>query len=258
VVEIWAEPGGCAEGRVDLMFRLIEAAADAGASVFKAQWVSDPAKLCARRHAPEYLADYQKIAYPVDHHYRFREYASDRGMGYACSIYLPEDAETMAPFVDALKVSSFESQSDVLDAAVATGKRVIASLGMGGRPVGHCVEWMACTSSYPAPLDDLGLGRLDGRGDFSFDLPHLVQGYSDHSHDVRVGAWAVCAGAKLIEAHIRLDDTDPANKDYAVAFSPAEFAWYVKHIRDAERAMGDGVQRVMPSEAAMLPYRVTR
>lgn len=250
MVEIWAEPGGCAEGRHDLMIRLIDAAADAWATTFKAQWVSDPAQLCAHRQAPEYLADYTKLAYPLAWHAEFRAHARQRGLGYACSIYLPHDAATIAPFVDAIKVSSFEAPlRDVLDAAVATRLAVVASLGMGGHAGDGYpqVRWLACTSAYPAPLDDLGLRRIGCEG---------YHGYSDHSHDVRVGAWAVCAGATLIEAHLRLDDTDPANKDYATAFTPAEFAAYVQQIREAERALGDGQQRLMPSEAPMLRYRV--
>ena len=83
-----------------------------------------------------------------------------------------------------------------------------------------------------------------------------MNGFSDHSRDVRAGAWAVAAGAEVIETHFRLLDCDPTNKDYAVSFTPAELAEYVRNIRDCETALGDGVKRVMDAENEMLKFKV--
>ena len=42
--------------------------------------------------------------------------------------------------------------------------------------------------------------------------------------------------------------------DHAVSDNPAQFAAYVEAIRKAERALGDGVKRVQPSEEAFRKY----
>ncbi len=277
---IIAEPGGTHEGGLDLMHRLIDVAADCGADVFKSQWTSNAQAMCDRRHAPEYLADYFKLQYPIGWHGDLRAHAVGRGLQYACSVYVPGDPTLIAPFVDFIKISSFEAsdaalfveamwalpaQSNLPMSAVETA-RVIVSNGMNDE---RMFAWTArrdgsvrypravlhCVSSYPTPLAALNLSLCSGNG--RRDGEPLFYGFSDHSHDVRVGAWAVCSGAAILETHFRLDDCDPANKDYAVAFTPVEFTTYIQNVRDAEAALGDGVKRIQPAEEPMLKYRVT-
>ncbi|MCR4375618.1 MAG: N-acetylneuraminate synthase family protein [Acidobacteria bacterium] len=249
-VLVIAEPGSTHEGRLDLMLRLIDAASDAGVNVFKSQWLSSAERLCERRRAPEYLDSYRKLEYPLAWHAECRDHAKARGLQYACSVYLPGDAALVGPFCDFLKVSSFEAEDGdlICEAVDASRARAVVSLGMNAsRPPYAGIRCVHCVSSYPAPISQMRLASL-------FDV--TIDGLSDHSRDLRMGGWAVCAGAQIIEAHLRLDDTDTANKDYAVAFTPAEFATYVQNIRDAELAMGDGVRRVQPCEGPMLRFRV--
>jgi sialic acid synthase SpsE len=102
-------------------------------------------------------------------------------------------------------------------------------------------------SAYPAPLDEMNLAAMRAGG---------VAGLSDHSRHVLTGAFAVCVGATIIEAHIRDWGTQKDNPDFSTALDPYEFSEYVQHIRLAERMLGDGVHRVQPSEAPMVPYKV--
>lgn len=249
---IICELGGTHDGRFADMVALVDAAAYAGADIVKSQWVSDAQALCYRRHAPSYLADYLKIAYPLEWHAALRQRAAFHGMQYACSIYLPGDAARVAADVDFLKVSSFEAmdRSLIEEARYAMPPwHVIVSLGMDAKslPIPNDIFWLHCTSCYPAPLDSLRLNRAIFR-----------HGLSDHSRDVRVGAWATLLGAEIIEAHLRLDACDTANKDYAVAFTPDEFREYVRNVRDVAIACGTDRQNAEACDAedAMRPYRV--
>lgn len=281
---VLAEPGATHDGRYDTMLRLIRAASVAGADVFKGQWTSSAQAMCERRHAPEYLADYLKIQYPLEWHREFRAEASRVGLQYGCSVYLPGDPTLVAPFVDYLKLSSFEIDDAVLyrEALLAKAARkieyeemvtgvhempLIVSTGMQKTTMER--EWrvwdhkkcyapqavLHCCSCYPAPLSALNLSLCSGNG--RDDGEPRYAGLSDHSRDVRVGGWAVACGARIIETHFRLDDCDPSNKDYAVSFTPAELAVYVRNIRDCEIALGDGVKRIHESEKPMLKYRVS-
>lgn len=84
-----------------------------------------------------------------------------------------------------------------------------------------------------------------------------MDGLSDHSRHALTGALAVAAGATIVEAHLRLDDTPAENPDYAVAFSPSEFTQYVKNIRDAEVMLGTGRKEIQACEHEMLSFKVT-
>lgn len=258
---IIAEPGSTHEGDYDTMLRLVKAAASAGCDVYKSQWTSSAARMCARRHAPEYLDSYKKLQYPLAWHRSLREVCREAGMQYGCTVYIPGDAALVAPFVDYLKVSSFEATDRHLLYEVAkTYVPFIVSAGMeeSWQPVVSALQYwnvwpwalLHCCSSYPAPLSALNLGAIRA------GLGSARCGFSDHSRDVRVGAWAASAGATVLETHFRLDECDISNRDYAVAFTPLELGLYVRTVRDAQSALGDGIKRVQDCEMAMLQYRV--
>lgn len=257
-----AEPGSTAEGQLERFRALIDAAAAAGADVFKSQWVSDPARLCAQRQAPEYQDAYRRICYPADWHRELARRCETLGMEYAISMYLREDIRVAAEFATRLKVSSFEADSNLLHWALTEGGKaqVIVSTGMMSEDRIRSLvilrnryfnrERLAilhCVSAYPAPDDQMNLAAIR-----ALDL----DGLSDHSRNVEMGGDAVCAGAGVIETHIRLSDTDPNNPDYATALTPREFTAYVDRIRQRERRMGNGRRQLQPCEAEMAKYRV--
>jgi N,N'-diacetyllegionaminate synthase len=254
--EIIAELGSLAEGRQDVMLRQISAAADAGCDAVKAQWVSSPARLVERRKAQAYAGAYANIAYSLDFLPVMREHAEARGLEFGCSVYIEGDAAKVAPFVDFLKVSSFEALDVGLRRDVkATGKLCIVSVGM---LTGHDEPYrdgflsLHCVSAYPAPMDACNLSVLrDVWGDDAYD------GFSDHTANFLTGAFAVCAGARIVEFHLRLDDSNPASLDYSCALSPSEAKRYVDLIRLAELAMGDGTKKIQACELPMAAFRVT-
>jgi sialic acid synthase SpsE len=253
-----AEPGCVHEGKWERMVRLFEVARSAGADILKPQYVSNPAKMCERRHiGPDhpqrsyYETAYGWNSYPLKWLEWLSEACKATGMQLACTSFLPEDVWAVDPFVSIHKVASFERGDQRLSrTAWATGKRVLISQGMSDGAERWIPEDNAyallCRTAYPAPLKSLRLKELRSFG-----------GLSDHSRDVRVGGWAVMAGATVVEAHIRLADTSPDNPDYAAALSPSEFTEYVRNVRDAEEAYDSDVKGVQPCEEWALPYRVT-
>lgn len=247
-VIVIAEPGCTHEGSYEAMVRLIYAAADAGCDFFKSQWMSDPETVCQRRNAPEYLSFYRWLDYPLSWHASFARACRESGMAYACSTYTAEDRAAVDEFVSLHKIASFENalppSQDVKPVLIGAGMLThdeLLSLSV------HSVGVLQCTSSYPTPTNAVQLATIQ-----HYDLA----GLSDHSRDIDMGGFAVCAGAKFIEVHMRLDDCDPKNPDYAVAFSPSELTAYVAKIRKAERAMGDPVKRIHPCEQDMLRFKV--
>jgi N,N'-diacetyllegionaminate synthase len=77
-------------------------------------------------------------------------------------------------------------------------------------------------------------------------------GYSDHTPGIEIPVAAVALGATVIEKHFTLDRTLPG-PDHQASLEPGELAAMVAAIRNIEQAMGDGVKRASPSEAANRP-----
>mgnify|MGYP001562722453 CR=1 FL=1 len=257
-VLIVAEPGSTHDGDPDRMRELITIAAAAGADVCKFQWVSDPARLCARRRAPDSLEAYCRIAFPERWHVELARACATAGIEYACTSYLPEDVRIVALFVERFKIASFEAQDlAFLRAHERYGRPILVSTGMASakelqrllarRRRQPLVRLLHCVSAYPVPIEELNLKAIH---------QYRLDGYSDHSACVYGGMLAVAAGAKILEVHFRLDDADPNNPDHRHSLTPAELREYVANVRFAEQAMGDGVKRLMPSERAMEKFRV--
>jgi sialic acid synthase SpsE len=64
-------------------------------------------------------------------------------------------------------------------------------------------------------------------------------GLSDHTEGIHVASAAVALGACIIEKHFTTDRQRPG-PDHSFALEPDGLAAMVSHIRDVERALGDG------------------
>jgi N,N'-diacetyllegionaminate synthase len=252
MVEVIAEIGSCHDGSLDQALELIQTAKDCGANIVKAQYWSSAARMAQRRKAPEYEAIYRRYQVPETWLPVLAAEAKRVGLVFACSSYLPEDVDTVARHAEILKISSFEANDRALLMAhvpYCGSKRIIVSMGLNASMQPQSVlaphiERLHCVTAYPAPLGSLALGWLHD----------MYAGYSDHSGDIRVGGWAVAAGARIIEAHLRLDETNNENPDAGPhALCPVAFDAYIREIRDVEQALcGDPTQ----AEAAMARYAV--
>lgn len=255
-----AECGSTHDGDLEQARHLIEAARDCGADVAKFQFWSNADRLADRRGVPdEYRAIYKRYQMPAHWLPKLKATCFDEDIEFMATCYLPEDIETVAPFVKRFKVASFEAtDQEFVWAHHAYQKETIVSCGMMTHDelerllYGAIVRALHCISAYPAPIESMNLASL-----WPHDSePSMFDGLSDHSRHMAIGGLAVAAGAKIVEAHLRLDETDPNNPDYAVAFSPAEFTGYVKNIRFTEVVMGDGTKRLQACEEPMAAYRV--
>lgn len=259
------EPGACHDGLLTRMLQLVDAAADAKADAFKPQFWSDPDRLASRRRATDAYRDlYRRYGVPLSWLPPVVGRCRAHRLRFGLSIYLPEDVEMAVRLgVDFLKVASFEAEAADLTDRMAPylqqSMPLYVSLGMGARRPAFTpralrhVYWLHCVSAYPAPVEALGLRRLQR-------MREAYDGFSDHSDPMLTwtGALAVAAGASVVEAHLRLDGTSPENPDAPHAMTPQQFAEYVRHIRFAEACLGD-VQhhdRMHPCEAEMAQFRV--
>lgn len=148
--------------------------------------------------------------------------------------------------VPTYKVASFEiTDIPLIEYIASKGKPVIISTGIATlkdieEAVNACkrmgnnqIALLKCTSSYPAPLEDINLRTIPNLAE-TFDA---VVGLSDHTLGISVSIAAVAVGAKIIEKHFTLN-RKLGGPDASFSLEPDEFKEMVKSIREVETALG--------------------
>jgi N-acetylneuraminate synthase len=201
---------------------------------------------------------------PWEWHPRLMEIARDAGL----PVFSTPFDKTAVAFLEELEVPAYKVASfELVDLPLLrevgrTRKPVILSTGMATvseiqeaidtlRSEGaEQLALLVCTSSYPAPTDQMNLRRI----------PHLSErfdlsvGLSDHSMSWEVPVVAVALGACIIEKHFTLSRADDG-PDSAFSLEPSEFAEMVVAVRTAESALGTEAPGVAEGEE---PSRIFR
>lgn len=214
-----------------------------------------------------YLEYKHKVEFGKSQYDEINSYCSKRGIAWSAS---PWDLDSLSflseynlPFI---KIASAMLTNDsLIDASVATGKKIILSTGMSSLDeIDHAVSildeahikysnnnkyaLLHCNSSYPAPLNELNLSCIKVLAD---RYPHCEVGYSGHEFRLGTTVSAVFLGASIIERHITLDRT-MWGSDHMASLEPQGLIKLVKGIRELEEAYGNGLISVTDSE---LPIR---
>lgn len=108
----------------------------------------------------------------------------------------------------------------------------------------HNITVLHCVSAYPAPIDQMNLRVIEYLRKFRTDW---AVGLSDHTRGNSAALISLGLGATVFEKHITLDCDQPG-PDHAASFDPVQMADYVQRLRDGEKALGDGIKRIMPCE----------
>jgi len=253
-----AEAGVNHDGDMDQAERLVDAAVDAGADAVKFQtFVADR---LATRDAPK--APYQEettgeqsqyemlreLELTRADHERLQSYCREHDIEFLSTPFDAESA-TLLDDLDVPRVKLGSGELDnhpLLEHVAGFGRPMVVSTGMGTvaevrdaldaiRSVDEdlAVTFLHCTTAYPASLDEVNLRAMRTMAE---ELPTPV-GYSDHTTRVEVPAFAVAAGATVVEKHFTLDRTLPG-PDHRASLEPDELATAVSLVRDAETVLG--------------------
>jgi sialic acid synthase SpsE len=252
-------------GRVDEQHlryarKAIVTAKAAGADAVKFQWTSDPQLMAERRKV---LPDtYTILAWPAAWLPLLAKECERVDIEFMCSVFIPQDVATIAPFVQRFKIASLESHDrELLETCWRQQKPVVQSLGVldikeiGPAYIDDNLSLLHTTAAYPCPLSSVNLRVLQMRFTCAGN-PRVFQGFSDHTGDTLTGALAVAAGAEIIEVHFRLDETRKDNPDYLHSHSPNRLVEYVMNVRKTEIMLGDGVKKIEDCEKPLLKHRV--
>lgn len=239
-VFIIADPGSCHEGNIEEAYTLCMRAQVYGADAIKFQYWSDARKLATQRGMPEMERAYRKYRLPKTWLRKLKKLCNELGIEFMCTVYLPEDVETIMPYTERFKVSHLEcSNLELLCKMYATKRQVVLSRQSGDRPCwirsisGAMPDYplidMLCVSKYPAKISDYMQFEKWCHRD------KAPTGISDHTQSVSLGGIFARNGTRYIEKHLRLDDTPQSNPDFCVAIPPVRFGFYVECIREMEK-----------------------
>ena len=190
---------------------------------------------------------YEDAFMPWDWQPELKKIAEDLGLIVFSSPFDKTSVDFLEDMdVPAYKIASFEiTDIPLIEYVAGKGKPIIISTGIASLEdielaVQTCLDagneqisLLKCTSSYPAPLEEINLNTIP---DMS-DKFNCITGLSDHTLGGEVSTAAVAVGAKIIEKHFILD-RNMGGPDSEFSMEPDEFKKMVDSIRNVEKALG--------------------
>lgn len=261
---IVAELGGTHNADLQTALKMMHMAFDAGATLVKFQ------KRTPRLCVPEdqwdkpkstpwgdmsYIEYREKMEFGLGEYLEIDAFSKQLGIPWFASAWdIPSVDFLIGLDVPCIKVPSACLTDDALLGYIKEESRVPTMLSTGmstEEEIHHAISifggnivLLHCTSTYPCPLDELNLDMIRT---LTWEYPDCAIGYSGHEAGLATTVAAVALGASIVERHFTLDRT-MWGTDHAASVEPGGFRRLVKDIRNVERAMGDGVKKVYPSE----------
>jgi N-acetylneuraminate synthase len=269
-VIIIAEAGVNHNGDINLAYKLVDAAAAAGADYIKFQTFIT--ELIVDKKAEK--ADYQKLRtsggdsqfemikkleLSFDDFHNIKLYCKKKNIKFLTTVADLFSLSKIDEFdLDFIKIASGElTNSLFLEKVALKNKPVILSTGManlgeiesalkilnsGGISLTE-ITVLHCNTEYPTPYEDVNLSAMNTIG----EAFKVKVGYSDHTLGIEIPVAAVALGAKIIEKHFTLDKNLPG-PDHSASLEPDELKLMVDSIRNVEKALS-GSGRKEPSNS---------
>lgn len=233
-----AEIAQAHDGSLATAHAYIDAVADAGADGVKFQTHLAAAESTPRepwrkrfRTQDETRYDYwRRMEWQPRHWRELAEHARQRGLFFLSSPYSVEAVDLLEEVgVAAFKIASGEvSNLPLLERVLRPGWPILLSTGMSGwaeidaafavlRRGKGLLTLLQCTSKYPTPLEEVGVGLLAEL----YNRYECPVGLSDHSGTIWPGVVAATLGAKVVEVHVTFS-REGFSPDLAVSLTTAE------------------------------------
>ena len=268
-VFIIAEAGVNHNGKMELAYKLVDAAKEAGVDAVKFQ-IFKSEKLISKSTK---MADYQKenlkenisqldmvkkLELSYEDFIKINEYCKEKGIMFMAT---PFDNDSLDFLVDILKADVLKIGSGdlnnypFLEKVALKNKEIILSTGMSNlsdiegaldfisQYTDKEVKVLHCTTNYPCPMNEVNLKAMNTIK----DAFQVAVGYSDHTLGIEVPIAAVALGAEIIEKHFTLDKT-MEGPDHVAILEPNELKEMTRTILNIEKALGSGIKKPNKSE----------
>lgn len=263
---IIAEAGVNHNGDMNLAYRLIDVAKEAGADIVKFQTsVNAISKYAEKANYQRQTTDpnesqldmVNKLRLDFDNFKKLKEYSDRIDIEFLST---PFDVESVR-FLNEIGINYWKIPSGdttnlpYLEEMMKFKKPFLVSTGMNSMddidnlmkilnyPKNRNITLLQCTTEYPAPYESVNLNAM-----ISMQQKYGVNiGISDHTMGIEVPIAAVAMGATVVEKHITLDK-NLEGPDHRASLEPDELKKMITSIRHIEAAMGDGIKKVQKCE----------
>ncbi len=275
-VFIIAEAGDNHNGNIELAYRLVDVAKEAGADCVKFQTFITEEVVSVYAEKAEYQKQntdsndnqyemIKKLELSFEDFKKIKKYCDDKEILFLSTAFDIPSIEFLEELdMPIWKIPSGEiTNLPYLIRIAKTHKDIILSTGMADMDeIKEAVDVLKkngageitilhCTTEYPAPFDEINLNAMDEiRNEFKCNV-----GYSDHTLGTLVPVAAVAKGAKVIEKHFTLDK-DMEGPDHKASLEPAELKEMIGSIRTIELVLGDGEKK--PSDTEIKNKEIAR
>jgi len=248
---IIAEAGASHRGFLDTAIDLVYAAKDAGADCVKFQtWKTD--KFVA--HSSPQYEEFRCLEFSEEHWKYIKMHCDQLGIDFLASAWDIESVDMLDRMgMKVFKIGSGDiTHEPIMSHIGSKGKPIYLSTGMATKEeIIRAIAWLGyglneitllkCTVDYPCSEDDVNLAGLN-----SFIFNHCKKGFSDHTKGHLAACMAVALGARVIEKHFAMEETEEA-------IGVKQFSAFVEMVRQAERIMGSAELRTFPCEEKWKP-----
>ena len=268
---IIAEAGINHNGDLRIAKEMIRVAKHAGADAIKFQtfkaeeFCLDPDQLFTYTSQEKSVTEpmvemFKRYEFSQEDWYELSEFSKTQDIDFLSTPQNVGDMELLVRIgVPAIKVGSDDLTNTPLIAEYSSkGLPLVLSTGMSNLDEiyraldaanwfsGSDVAVMICTSLYPTPIDEAGIGRVRTLQEA---FPGLIVGFSDHTESNLSAAIARALGASIFEKHFTLDRRSEG-PDHWFSPSPSELGEWIAEIRQVDSIVGDYQLRMRPGEAA--------
>ncbi len=272
---IIAEAGVNHNGDINLAYKLIDAAVDAGADfvkfqTFKAESLAIPSaskadyqNITTNQNESQYEM-LKRLELTLEMHEKLMSYCHEKNIAFLSTGFdidsvdlleglgqkifkIPSGEITNLPY---LRYIGHYAKPIILSTGMATLGEIEAALDVliDAGTSRELITVLHCNTEYPTPMRDVNLKAMCSlKNAFGVRV-----GYSDHTQGIEVAIAAVALGAQVIEKHLTLDKNLPG-PDHKASLEPDEFKAMVIAIRNIEQALGDGIKRPSQSEIKNKP-----
>jgi N-acetylneuraminate synthase/N,N'-diacetyllegionaminate synthase len=268
---IIAEAGVNHNGHLDEAYRLVDAAAQAGAHAVKFQTFTTEELVLPsagkaayqKAHTPANESQFEmlkRLELPADAFHQLAAYCKKRNICFLSSPFDAASADLLEELdVAAFKIGSGElTNAPLLQYVAGKGRPLVLSTGMATLDeVSQAVRWVQqagnpslillhCVSCYPARPEEANLNAMQTLAN-TFPVP---VGYSDHTPGIDVAIAAAARGACVLEKHLTLDRSQ-SGPDHEASLSPPQFRSLCSALHNVYEALGDGIKQPVEREYAV-------
>lgn len=258
---IIAEIGINHNGNFDLAKKLIQSASKAGADAVKFQTYITEKRVSKDSPIYEIL---KKCEFDFDIFLKLKSFAEKLNLDFFSTPFDIDSIDYLESIkVPLYKIASFDTvNKNFLKRISLVNKPIIMSVGMTNlEEIKNAISILNknnsrlailhCISSYPTEEKNSNLKAIEI---LKNNFGDCIIGQSDHTNDIKVPIYAVCAGAQIIEKHFKIDEQMEC-VDSSVSITQKQFENMVTEIRTIEKIFGNGKLGVRNSEEALTNYR---